>query len=54
MFVFDRFKEIIAAGMGDKTDTMEDAERQPVKNTTKLLKKFVVDKKIGGEKIAKK
>lgn len=54
MFVFDRFKEIIAAGMGDKTDTMEDAERQPVKNTTKPLKKFVVDKKIGGEKIAKK
>jgi carbamoyl-phosphate synthase small subunit len=54
MFVFDRFKEIIAAVMGDKTDTMEDAERQPVKNTTKPLKKFVVDKKIGGEKIAKK
>lgn len=54
MFVFDRFKEIIASGMVDKTDTMEDAERQPVKNTTKPLKKFVVDKKIGGEKIAKK
>ena len=54
MFVFDRFKEIIATGMGDKTDTMKDAERQPVKNTTKPLKKFVVDKKIGGEKIAKK
>jgi len=54
MFVFDRFKEIIAADMVDKTDTMEDAERQPVKNTTKPLKKFVVDKKIGGEKIAKK
>jgi carbamoyl-phosphate synthase small subunit len=54
MFVFDRFKEIIAAGMGDKTDTMEDAERKPVKNTTKPLKKFVVDKKIGGKKIAKK
>ena len=54
MFVFDRFKEIIAADMVDKTDTMEDAERQPVKNTTKPLKKFVVNKKIGGEKIAKK
>jgi carbamoyl-phosphate synthase small subunit len=54
MFVFDRFKEIIAADMVDKTDTMEDAERQSVKNTTKPLKKFVVDKKIGGEKIAKK
>jgi carbamoyl-phosphate synthase small subunit len=54
MFVFDRFKEIIAADMGDKTDTMEDAERHPVKNTTKPLKKFVVDKKIGGKKIAKK
>jgi len=54
MFVFDRFKEIIAADMGDKTDAMEDAERQPVENTTKPLKKFVADKKIGGEKIAKK
>jgi carbamoyl-phosphate synthase small subunit len=54
MFVFDRFKEIIAMGMRDEPDTTEAAKRQSVKSTTKSLKKFQLNKKIGGEKIAKK
>jgi carbamoyl-phosphate synthase small subunit len=55
MFVFDRFKEIIASGVGDETDAIETAEQQQsVRSTTKSLKKYIVNKKIGGEKIAKK
>ncbi|MDQ4102086.1 MAG: hypothetical protein M3115_07885, partial [Thermoproteota archaeon] len=55
MFVFDRFKEIIASGIGDETDAIETAEQQQsVRSTTKSLKKYIVNKKIGGEKIAKK
>ncbi|HEX2168750.1 MAG TPA: glutamine-hydrolyzing carbamoyl-phosphate synthase small subunit [Nitrososphaera sp.] len=54
MFVFDRFKEIIATGMRDEPDTTEAVERRSVKSTTKSLKKFELNKKIGGEKIAKK
>lgn len=55
MFVFDRFKEIIASGIGDETDAIEAAEQQPsVRSTTKPLKKYIGNKKIGGEKIAKK
>jgi carbamoyl-phosphate synthase small subunit len=54
MFVFDRFREIIATDMRDRTDAIEDTEQQPVKSTTKSLKKFVASKKIGGEKIGKK
>jgi carbamoyl-phosphate synthase small subunit len=54
MFVFDRFREIIATDMRDRTDAIEAAEQQPVKGTTRSLKKFVANKKIGGEKIGKK
>jgi carbamoyl-phosphate synthase small subunit len=54
MFVFDRFKEIIATGMRDEPDTTEAAKRQSMKSTTKSLKKFELNKKMGGEKIAKK
>jgi carbamoyl-phosphate synthase small subunit len=55
MFVFDRFREIIANGISDKTDTIEAAKMQSVKNTKKSLKKFVMNnKKIGGRKGAKK
>jgi carbamoyl-phosphate synthase small subunit len=54
MFVFDRFREIIANGMRDETDPAEAAKLQSVKKTTKPLKKFVINKKIGGRKIAKK
>jgi carbamoyl-phosphate synthase small subunit len=54
MFVFDRFREIIDTDMRDRTGAIEAAEQQPVKSTTKSLKKFVANKKIGGEKIGKK
>jgi carbamoyl-phosphate synthase small subunit len=54
MFVFDRFKEIIAMGMRDEPDTTEAAKRRSVKSTPKSLKKFQLNKKIGGEKIVKK
>ncbi len=54
MFVFDRFREIIVNGMRDETDLAEAAQLQSVKKTTKPLKKFVINKKIGGRKIAKK
>ena len=54
MFVFDRFKEIIATGMRDEPDTTEAAKRQSMKSTIKSLKKFELNKKMGGEKIAKK
>ena len=54
MFVFDRFKEIISTGMRDEPDITEAVERRSVKSTTKSLKKFELNKKIGGEKIAKK
>jgi carbamoyl-phosphate synthase small subunit len=52
MFVFDRFREIIANGMRDEVDPAEAAKLQSVKKTPKPLKKFV--KKIGGRKIAEK
>lgn len=55
MFVFDRFREIISNAMRDETNaTAEAAELQSVKKTTKPLKKFVVNRKKGGRKIAKK
>ena len=54
MFVFDRFREIIANGMSDETDVAEDTELQSVKKTTKPLKRSIINKKIGGRKIAKK
>jgi carbamoyl-phosphate synthase small subunit len=54
MFVFDRFKEIITMGMRNETDTVEATQRQvSVKSTTKSLKKVAINKKIGGENIAK-
>ena len=54
MFVFDRFREIISNAMRDETNaTAEAAELQSVKKT-KPLKKFVVNRKKGGRKIAKK
>jgi carbamoyl-phosphate synthase small subunit len=55
MFVFDRFREIISNAMRDETNaTAEAAELQSVKKTTKPLKKYVVNRKKGGRKIAKK
>lgn len=55
MFVFDRFREIISNAMRDETNaTAEAAELQSVKKPTKPLKKFVVNRKKGGRKIAKK
>ena len=55
MFVFDRFREIISNAMRDETNaTAEAAKLQSVKKTTKPLKKFVVNRKKGGRKIAKK
>jgi hypothetical protein len=45
MFVFDRFREIIANGMRDKADPAEAAELQSVKKTPKPLKKSVINKK---------
>ena len=56
MFVFDRFREIMAKGMRNETDpAVEAAQLQSVKKTIKPLKKFVINKKkIGGRKIAKK
>lgn len=55
MFVFDRFREIISNAMRDETNaTAEVAELQSVKKPTKPLKKFVVNRKKGGRKIAKK
>ena len=55
MFVFDRFREIISNAMRDETNTTEEAaELQSVKKPTKPLKKFVVNRKKGGRKIAKK
>jgi carbamoyl-phosphate synthase small subunit len=51
MFVFDRFKEIIANGMRDETDPVaEVAQLHSVKKTTKPLKKFVINKKNRREK----
>ena len=55
MFVFDRFREIISNARRDETNaTAEAAELQSVKKPTKPLKKFVVNRKKGGRKIAKK
>ena len=56
MFVFDRFREIMANGMRNETDpAVEAAQMQSMKKTIKPLKKFVINKKkIGGRKIAKK
>ena len=55
MFVFDRFREIISNAMRDETNaTAEAAELQSVKKPTKPFKKFVVSRKKGGRKIAKK
>jgi hypothetical protein len=55
MFVFDRFREIIANGMRDETDPAAEAvQLQSMKKTAKPLKKFVINKKIGGRKIAEK
>jgi hypothetical protein len=51
MFVFDRFREIIANGMRDETDPEEAVQLQSVKKTTtKPLKKFVINKKNRREK----
>jgi carbamoyl-phosphate synthase small subunit len=51
MFVFDRFREIIANGMRNETDpAVEAAQLQSVKKTTKPLKKFVINKKNRREK----
>jgi carbamoyl-phosphate synthase small subunit len=51
MFVFDRFREIIAKGMRDETDpATEAAQLQSMKKTAKPLKKFVVNKKNRREK----
>ena len=51
MFVFDRFREIIANGMRDETDPEEAVQLQSVKKTTtKPLKKFVLNKKNRREK----
>jgi carbamoyl-phosphate synthase small subunit len=55
MFVFDRFKEIIASDISDKTESIDSAEKQQsMRSPTKSVKKSVVSKKIGGERIAKK
>jgi hypothetical protein len=50
MFVFDRFREIIANGVRDEADPAEAAELQSVKKTPKSLKKFVINKKNRREK----
>jgi soluble cytochrome b562 len=51
MFVFDRFREIIANGMRDETDpAAEAAQLQSMKKTAKPLKKFVINKKNRREK----
>jgi hypothetical protein len=50
MFVFDRFREIIANGMSDETDVAEDTELQSVKKTTKPLKRSIINKKNRREK----
>jgi carbamoyl-phosphate synthase small subunit len=54
MFVFDRFREIIANGMRDETEPpAEAAHPQSLKKTDKSLKKFVTNKKNRREKVAK-
>jgi carbamoyl-phosphate synthase small subunit len=51
MFVFDRFREIMAKGMRNETDpAVEAAQMQSVKKTIKPLKKFVINKKNRREK----
>lgn len=50
MFVFDRFREIIANCMMDERDPAEAEELQSVKRTPKPLKKFVINKKNRREK----
>jgi carbamoyl-phosphate synthase small subunit len=46
MFVFDRFKEIIASDIRDKTESIGTTEeQQSMRSTTKSLKRFVVNKK---------
>ena len=53
MFVFDRFREIIANGMRDEVE-LATANVQSAKKTIKPLKKSVRKRKVGGRKIAKK
>jgi carbamoyl-phosphate synthase small subunit len=55
MFVFDRFREIIANGVRDKAEAAAAAANvQHAKKTIKPLKKSVRKRKEGGRKIAKK
>jgi carbamoyl-phosphate synthase small subunit len=53
MFVFDRFREIIANSMRDEAEPAV-ANMQSAKKTIKSLKKSVRKRKVGGRKIAKK
>jgi carbamoyl-phosphate synthase small subunit len=53
MFVFDRFREIIANSMRDEAEPAV-VNMQSAKKTIKPLKKSVRKRKVGGRKIAKK